>query len=167
MKVPDPNNLTADEIAKLENEANKAVKAALLISVADKRRFGKLKDNLANNYLLGTDQYLNTFEEALRILGNYQSMKSGVPYRASPKDMGMAFLQRGGGRGGRAGRGGQAKGPAKKDRSLGGDASNEVSMMTGWSSKGLRTNSKGESHCFHCGAADHWAYKSTELNREQ
>jgi hypothetical protein len=47
MKVPDPNNLTADEIAKLENEANKAVKAALLISGADKRRFGKLKDDLA------------------------------------------------------------------------------------------------------------------------
>jgi hypothetical protein len=94
-------------------------------------------------------------------------MKSGVPYRASPKDMGMAFLQRGGGRGGRAGRGGQAKGPAKKDRSLGGDVSNEVSMMTGWLSKGPRTNSKGESHCFHCGAADHWAYECLELSGEQ
>ncbi len=54
-KVSNPNNLTADEIVKLENEANEAVKAALLISGADKRRFGKLKDNLANNYLLGTD----------------------------------------------------------------------------------------------------------------
>jgi hypothetical protein len=43
-KVADPNNLMADEITKLENEANEAneaVKAALLISGTDKRRFGK------------------------------------------------------------------------------------------------------------------------------
>ncbi len=63
-KVVDPNNLRADEITKLKNEVNKAVKAALLISGADKRRFGKLRDNLANNYLLGTNQYPNTFEKA-------------------------------------------------------------------------------------------------------
>jgi hypothetical protein len=100
------------------------VKAALLISVADKRRFGKLKDNLANNYLLGTDQYPNTFEKGLRILGNYQSTKSGVPYCASPNNTGVAFLQRAGGQGGRAGRGVQTKGPTKKDGSLGGDVSN-------------------------------------------
>ncbi len=31
---------TEDEIAKMENEANMAVKAALLISRADKRRYG-------------------------------------------------------------------------------------------------------------------------------
>ncbi len=51
---------TEDEIAKMENEANKGVKAALLISGADKRRYGQLKVQLANNYLLGTDQYPNT-----------------------------------------------------------------------------------------------------------
>jgi hypothetical protein len=31
---------TEDKIAKMENEANKAVKAALLISGADKRQYG-------------------------------------------------------------------------------------------------------------------------------
>jgi hypothetical protein len=40
-KVADPNNLMTDEIAKLENKVNEAVKAALLISGTDKRRFGK------------------------------------------------------------------------------------------------------------------------------
>ena len=44
------------------------MKAALLISGADRRKYGKLKDELANNYLLGTDQYPDTFEKALRIL---------------------------------------------------------------------------------------------------
>ncbi len=31
---------TEDEITKMENEANKAMRAALLISGADKRRYG-------------------------------------------------------------------------------------------------------------------------------
>ncbi len=143
------------------------MKTALLISGADKRRFGKLKDDLVNNYLLGTDRYPNTFEKSLRILGNYQSTKSRVPYCARPNNTGMTFLQRGGRRGGRAGRGSQMKGPAKKDGSLGGEASNKVSTMMGWLSKGPRTNSKGKSHCFHCGAADHWVYECTELNGKQ
>ncbi len=39
--------------------------------------------------------------------------------------------------------------------------------MTGRSNEGPRTNSKGESHCFHCGAANHWVYKCPELSREQ
>ncbi len=40
-----------------------------------------------------------------------------------------------------------------------------VSTMTGKS--GPRTNSKGESHCFHCGAANHWVYKCPELTGDQ
>jgi hypothetical protein len=39
--------------------------------------------------------------------------------------------------------------------------------MTGKSGDGLRTNSKGESHCFHCRAANHWAYKCPELTGDQ
>jgi hypothetical protein len=30
-----------------------------------------------------------------------------------------------------------------------------------------RTNSRGESHCFNCGATDHWAYKCPQLSSEQ
>ncbi len=146
----------------VENKANKAVKGALLISRANKQRFGKLKNKLANNYLLGTNQYPNTFEKALRILGNYQSSKSAAPYRLNLNGTEVAFLQRGGRQGGRGSRGGQEKGTAKRD-SRGGDTSNDVSTMTGCSTKGQRTNSKGESHYFHCEAADHWAYKCPEL----
>ncbi len=42
-----------------------------------------------------------------------------------------------------------------------------MSMMTGKSGDGPRSNSKGKLHCFHCGAADHWAYKCPELTGEQ
>ncbi len=85
-------NPTPSEIKKAEETANKAVKGALLISGADKRRFRKLKDKLANNYLIGTDQYPDTSNKALRILGNYQNTRGNVQYRANPNDTGVAFL---------------------------------------------------------------------------
>ncbi len=69
-----------DEIAKMENEANKAVKAVLLISGAGKRRYRQLKDQLANNYLLGMDQYSNTYEKEMQISGNYQASRTSVKY---------------------------------------------------------------------------------------
>jgi hypothetical protein len=36
------------------------------------QQYGKLKDELANNYLLDSDQYPDTGDKALWILGNYQ-----------------------------------------------------------------------------------------------
>ena len=50
-RVRDPNKVTSTEGAQVEQDASKAVKAALLISGADKQRYRKLKDKLANNYL--------------------------------------------------------------------------------------------------------------------
>ena len=70
-QVNDVNNVTPKECREAEETACEAVKAALLISSADKRQYGKLKDELANNYLLGTDQYPDMFNKVLRILGNY------------------------------------------------------------------------------------------------
>ena len=56
----------------------------------------KLKDKLANNYLLGMDQYPDTFDKAMHILRNYQTSRVNMPYRGNPNDTGVAFLQRGG-----------------------------------------------------------------------
>ena len=83
---------TAQDRKDAEAASSEAVKAALLISGVDRRKYGKLKDELANNYLLGTDQYPDTFEKAQRILGNYQTTRSGLPYRPSPDDTGVALL---------------------------------------------------------------------------
>ena len=74
-----PSNITNAEQTAAEEEVADAVKAALLISRADKRRYGRLKEQLANNYLLGTNQYPDTLEKASRILGNYQVAK-GPPF---------------------------------------------------------------------------------------
>jgi hypothetical protein len=46
---------TTQERSDAEEASSEAVKAALLISGADRHKYGKLKDELANNYLLGTD----------------------------------------------------------------------------------------------------------------
>ena len=126
-----------------------------------------LKDALANNYLLGNNQYPDTYDKSFQVLANYQVTKTGLPYRASPDDTGVAFLQQEGrgGQGGRGARGGQG------DKSKGGKTkggSNNVSTMTGKTSGyGARTNSKGESHCFNCGSPSHWAYECPQLSREQ
>jgi hypothetical protein len=84
---------TAQERSDTEETSSEAVKAALLISGADRRKYEKLKDELANNYLLSTDHYPHTFEKALRILGNYQTTTNSLPYRPNPNDTGVAFLQ--------------------------------------------------------------------------
>ena len=93
-RVRDPNNILDDERHEAEEEVTEAVKAALLISGADKRRYGRLKEQLANNYLLGTDQYPNTLEKASRILGNYQVPKTTPFQDRRNKGGGLAFLQR-------------------------------------------------------------------------
>ncbi len=141
-----------NEITKMENEAKEAMKAALLISGADKQQYGQLKDKLANSYLLGTDQYPDTYKEGMQILGNYQASRTSIPFCASPNDTGVAFLQRGG-QGGHGGQGIQGKAGDKKDGTSDGRGGDNVSTMTGKSGDGPRTNSKGESDCFHCGGA--------------
>ena len=109
--VADSNNVTEDELAAAEAKVSEAVKGALLISGMDKRRYRKLKDELANSYLLGSDQYPDTFNKATRILGNYQMMsRPALPYKPSSNNRGVAFLQRGGQGGGRGGCGAQGPG---------------------------------------------------------
>ena len=169
IRNPDAMQLKAAEMGSSEQ-----VKAALLISRASRSKYGKLKDELANNYLLGTNQYPDTYEKAQRILANYQNTRVNAPFRASPNDTGVAFLQRGGGRGGRgAGRGGQgtqgggsAKTSAAASSESGGN--DDVSTMTGRTGGDAgKTNSKGESHCFNCGSPSHWAYECPQLTGDQ
>ena len=108
--VRNVNSITDAECRDTDQEVSDTVKAVLVISGADKQRYGKLKDELANNYLLGTDQYPDTFDKAVRILGNYQMSRVNMPYRKNPNDTGVAFLQRGGQGSAGQGRGGRGRG---------------------------------------------------------
>ena len=66
-QVRNPSNITEAEQTAAEEEVADTVKAALLISRADKWRYGRLKEQQANNYLLRTDQYLDTHRGSLEI----------------------------------------------------------------------------------------------------
>ncbi len=68
----------------------------LFISNADRNRYKKLRDDLANQYLMGADNYPKTLEQAVKLLNNYQS---GVPQfkpRNRRNDKNIAFVQEGG-----------------------------------------------------------------------
>ncbi len=91
------NNVTEDELAAMEAKVSEALKGTLLISGTDRRCYQKFKDELTNSYLLGSDQYPDTFDKAMRILGNYQTtLRPALPYKPSRNNMGVVFLQQGG-----------------------------------------------------------------------
>jgi hypothetical protein len=92
-QVSNVGSPTTAKRKKAEEDATEAVKAALLISGADKGRYGRLKDQLVNNYLLGMDQYPGTFDKAMRILGNYQVTRLNRPYRGDGIKSGLVFIQ--------------------------------------------------------------------------
>ena len=177
--LKDPNRVrnvsspTAAEIRDAEQDASEAVKAALLISGANKAKFGRLKDELANNYLLGTDQYPDTYEKAMRILGNYQTGgRPNRPYRMDGTESGVAFIQRGGrgrGQGGRREGAGPSTPTNVKVDTGGGDGNSMATGSGDQASSGAskRTNRAGDLHCYNCGKTDHWAYECPDLTTEQ
>jgi hypothetical protein len=146
-RVANPANITANERKATEEEANESVKAALLISGAEKCRYGKLKDKLANNYLLGTDQYPDTFNKALRILGSYQTTRPNMRFRGNGPEAGLAFIQRGSrsgqGHGGRGKTSGRSETPMSGGTNTGG-GSRDVSTTTGGSGgeRAKKTNNR-------------------------
>jgi hypothetical protein len=162
---------TTAQIKAAEEQSSEAVKAALLISGADRHWYKNLKDRLANNYLLGTNQYPDMLDKALHILGNYQTTRVPGGLKANPNNTRVAFLQQGG-QGGRGPGGGGQGGQGNKSEGSRGTANagrDSVSTMTGRTraGEGPHMNRKGESHCFHCGLPSHWAYKCSQLSAEQ
>jgi hypothetical protein len=172
-RVANQSMVTAAELAAAESEVAEAVKAAMLISRANKARYGRLKEQLANNYLLGTNQYPNMLKKASRILGNYQGAKTLHFGEQRSNRGGLAFIQKGGrGRRGRgAGRGAGnvshgdgAQGMGTEDAGGGGSNTASAAALSGGA---VRTNNAGESHCYHCGGEGHWARECPYLSVEQ
>ncbi len=90
------SNPTPTQQSKAEDVSIEQVKVALLISGVSRQQYGRLKDKLANDYLLRSTHYPGTLEKAGRILANYQNTRVSAPYRANGNKTGVAFLQRGG-----------------------------------------------------------------------
>ena len=139
------------ERTEAETQASDAVKGAVLISGADKRIYGWLKNDIGNNYIMGTDQYPDTTEKARVLLVNYKPPHQ--QQRHQPRDDGgVAFIQRGRGDSGgrrRDDRGGRNGGTNRSNATVV-SAIREEGIVT-------RSNRNGENHCFHCGEESHWA----------
>ncbi len=170
-KVVDVNNIARAEQAVAEEEIVEVVKAAMLISGVNKAQYGKLKEQLANNYLLGTDQYPNMPEKASRILGNYQGPKPSSGGYQRNEGAGLAFIQQGaqGGRGlggGRSGEAIQGHGTAMGQGVMAGDTRRGGCETSGATPAGPSTNSLGESHCYHREGEGHWARECPLLSEE-
>jgi ribosomal protein S7 len=77
------------------NEANELSIAVAFINNADKTRYGRLLEDLRNNYLMGQDNYPKTLNSAYNLLVNWQQdPRYMIHYGAGPND-GMVFAHQG------------------------------------------------------------------------
>jgi hypothetical protein len=77
------------------NEANERSIAVAFISNADKTRYGRLLEDLRNNYLMGQDNYPKTLTGAYNLLVNWQQdPRNMIHYGAGPND-GVVFAHQG------------------------------------------------------------------------
>jgi hypothetical protein len=77
------------------NEANERWIAVAFINSADKTRYGRLLEDLRNNYLMGQDNYPKTLNGAYNLLVNWQQdPRNMIHYGAGPNN-GMVFAHQG------------------------------------------------------------------------
>ena len=145
VRIADVNNITNIERTEAETQTSDAIKAALLISGADKRRYGGLKNDLGNNYLMVKDQYPDTTEKARLLLGDYKPPRRQQRHQ-SRYDGVVAFIQRGRGDSGERGRN-------NRGECSGGTNRSNATVVSAIIKEGsvARSNHNVETHCFHCG----------------
>jgi hypothetical protein len=145
------NVLDADVEAATE-QINEEMKTSLMLVLANRGRFETLRDDLANKYVLGDDKYPTSVEGLMGVLRNYKPPKGAT--NRPPRDT----------------RGAENKGLqfVQKD---GEDKTDEGAIMAQkkkvLDQDKVKTNSKGESHCFGCGAGDHWAEDCLHKEKEK
>jgi hypothetical protein len=85
------NDATEEQLA----EANERSLAVAFINKADRSRYGRMIEDLANNYLMGQNNYPITLTQAYNLLVNWQQdPRNMVHYGAGPND-GVVFAHHG------------------------------------------------------------------------
>jgi len=143
-------NPTDAEMECARNEIAAEVKAAFMLSGASNSRYKELKDYLENQYVTGSDNYPRSVEGVLALMNNFRvSEPRRGGYRTGGEDDGLAFVQEGG-----------DDNKEEKEGAI-------VTQSGKKEEKEVKTNSKGESACFHCGGKDHWIRECPELTEAQ
>ena len=78
------NETNEHELKTSEEVVKKEVTASLLLSGAEKLRYGGLKSTLTQHLSMGMNQYLCTVDETLNILNSYHKTTKGNPWVKNP-----------------------------------------------------------------------------------
>eukprot|EP00957_Ditylum_brightwellii_P068352 5188854-Ditylum_brightwellii.AAC.1 len=107
----DPINPTNAELVQARKIASERYFAIMMIRHSDKKRYGSIMANLANNHTWGTDRYPRTIADTYKYLVDFQGSSTTI---ISSDKTGMAFYTSnnggGRGRGGRGRAGGRGRG---------------------------------------------------------
>jgi Reverse transcriptase (RNA-dependent DNA polymerase) len=87
----DPTNLTAVQAQAVELGAHDLYLATMFISQSDRRRYGKLSEDLENSFTKGNDDYPSDVVSAFHLINEY---KNWQPRSAVPEASGVAFAQK-------------------------------------------------------------------------
>jgi hypothetical protein len=126
------------DVLAAEQAISDKMKACLMLCLANKGRYDSLKDTLANQHVLGQDNYPTSCEQLKGVMPNYRAPKSSFQPRDRDRpprvqDDGLQFVQ----------------------NEEGKEGTDEGAIMA--QEKEIKFNSKGEKECYTCGADDHWA----------
>jgi hypothetical protein len=135
-------NILDDDREAATEQINEEMKASLMLVLANRGRFETLRDDLANKYVLGDDKYPTSVDGLMGVLRNYKPPKGATA--RPPRDAraagseGLQFVQK----------------DEEEKTDEGAIMAQEKKVLAQDKKK---YNSKGESHCYGCGAGDHWA----------
>ena len=90
MDEPRHSSLTAEQIENVQIVARERYLAVALIAQADRRRFGKLQDDLENAFTMGNNNYPKTIDKAFGLLNDF---KVTQPKVESMSKQGLGFAQ--------------------------------------------------------------------------
>ena len=128
--------------AKAFESAQKEYLALLTLSGANGARFGGLRDKLENESLFGNDNYPKDQAELLHIMNKYKPEIARIQRNPQKNTEELAFIQAGG----------------EKEKKLAQAKATDKAVPPGAAAK-KKTNSQGQTTCFHCESESHWQYE--------